>query len=420
MKSLPFTHQELQRIVAQYPTPFYLYDEKAIRENARNLRRAFAWNPGFREYYSVKTLATPAILELFKAEGCGADCASETELLLAETAGFTGEAIMFTSNDTPADEYRLASRLDAIINLDDTGHIDFLKATAGLPKLISCRYNYGRALCYRGKTVLDLTENKTGATKDQIIAGFRHLSELGVKRFGLHAQFGGHRTEAEYFGENIRPLLMLAVDLYQATGIKAEFINFAGGLGIPYAPEDKPADITAVSAHIRQAYEEIIGGTGLAPIPLYAELGLYMTGPYGYFVASVLHTKETAKRFVGLDASTNSFMSPLRYSDYHHITVPGKEKEPADQLYDLTGALCEGVRDRFAANRRLPRLAPGDLVVFHDAGAYAYTHSHTFNGKLRPAELLLAEDGSVRLIRRAETPADYFATLRFPGSRYNL
>ncbi len=420
MKSLPFSRQELQNIVAQYPTPFYIYDEKAIRENTRKLLQAFSWNLGFREYYSVKTAPNPALVELLKSEGCGVDCASETELLLAEAVGLCGEQIMFTSNNTTAEEYRQAVRLGAIINLDDTGHIDFLKNSAAIPDLVCCRYNYGGELCYRGKTVLNFADNKTGATKDQIIAGFRTLSQLGVKRFGLHAQFGGHQIDAAYFGEAIRPLFSLAVELYRTNGIKLEFINFAGGLGIAYTPADSPTDIMAVSAHIRRAYEEILAAGDLGSIPLYAELGQFMTGPYGYFVSSVLHIKQTGKQFVGLDASTNSFMSPLRYNDYHHISVPGKESLPADQTYDLTGALCEGGRDRFAVNRALPVLAVGDLIVFHDAGAYAYAHSHNYNGKLRPAELLLTPDGSVKQIRRAETPADYFATLRFSGNNYGM
>ena len=418
MKSLPFTLQELNAIVAQYPTPFYLYDELAIRKNARKLYAAFAWNKGFREYYSVKTAPNPALIEILKQEGCGADCASETELLLAEAVGLCGEQIMFTSNNTPAAEYWQAMRLGAIINLDDTGHVDFLKNAAGLPALVCCRYNYGRELRYQGKTVLNFAENKTGATKEQIIAAFQTLSQLGVRRFGLHAQFGGHQLSAGYFGEAIRPLFSLAVELYQTCGIPVDFINFAGGLGIAYHPSDSPTDIAATSAEIQRSYEEILGGGALASVPLYAELGLFMTGPYGYFVSSVLHIKQTNKQFAGLDASTNSFMSGLRYNDYHHISLPGKENEPADQTYDLTGALCEGGKDRFAVDRTLPRLSAGDLVVFHDAGAYAYAHSHNFNGKLRPAELLLTADGGIKQIRRAETPADYFATLRFPGSSY--
>ena len=420
MKKLPFALQELQNIVTRFPTPFYIYDEKAIRENARKLVQAFAWNPGFREYYSVKTAPNPVLIELLKQEGCGADCASETELLLAEATGLSGEKIMFTSNNTSAEEYRQAHRLGAIINLDDTGHIDFLQKAAGIPDLICCRYNYGGELRFDGRTILNFTDNKTGATKEQILTAFRRLSQLGVKRFGLHAQFGGHQVSAAYFGEAIRPLFSLAVELYKTCGIKVDFINFAGGLGIAYKPTDSPTDITAVSAHIRRAYEETLAGAGLGSIPLYAELGLFMTGPYGYFVTSVRHIKQTGKQFVGLDASTNSFMSGLRYNDYHQISVPGKENEPADQTYDLTGALCEGGKDRFALNRPLPRLSIGDLIVFHDAGAYAYAHSHNFNGKLRPAELLLAADGSVKQIRRAETPADYFATLRFPGSKYEM
>lgn len=413
MKELPFKHSRLKSIASEYPTPFYIYDEKAIRENARRLKEVFAWNIDYREYFAVKAAPNPHLLQILREEGCGVDCASETELLLAESCGFSGGEIMFTSNATPAREYRKAIELGAIINLDDTGHIDFLKACAGIPELICCRYNPGVEIMHNGKCILNFKDSKFGSTKEQLADGFRYLRQLGAKRFGIHAQFGAHRREAGHFGRNIRILFEVAAELYRETGIKAEFINFAGGLGIPFGPEEAAADIQQVSLSIRQAYDEIITGAGLDPVPLYSEFGIYMTGPYGYFVSSVLHLKKTYKNFVGLDASTNSFMSPLRYNDYHHITVAGKENAARDQVYDVTGALCEG-RDRFAVDRPLPPIEPGDLLVFHDAGAYTYSHSHTFNGRLRPAELLLRTDGSVKLIRRAETPADYFATLDFP------
>lgn len=417
MKSLPFTQEELRSIVSEYPTPFYIYDEKAIRENAKRLHRSFSWNRGYREYFAVKSTPNPYILQIFKEEGCGVDCASAAELLLAHSCGFFGEDIMFTSNATPAHEYQQAKKLGAIINLDDIGHVDFLNNCAGIPELICCRYNPGTEIRYKDKVILNFKDSKFGSTKEQLTDGFRHLLQLGVKRFGIHAQFGAHRREANYFGMNARILFQLAVDLFRATGIKVEFINLAGGLGIPFRPEDSAADIEAVSQSIKQAYDEVIVSAGLDPLPLFSELGIYMTGPYGYFVSSVLHVKKTYKEFIGLDASTNSFMSPAKYTDYHHISVIGKENGPHDHVYDITGALCE-TRDRFATDRSLPRIIPGDLLLFHDAGAYAYSHSYTFNGKLRPAELLLTMDGSVRIIRRAETPADYFATLDFPGSKF--
>ncbi|WP_346354055.1 diaminopimelate decarboxylase [Azotosporobacter soli] len=414
MKTLPLASETLLRIAKKYPTPFYLYDENAIRQNARRLQAAFAWNRGYREFFSVKCNPNPALLSIFKEEGCGVDCASETELLLARACGFSGDDIMFTSNNTTAAEFRLARELDAIINLDDTGHLDFLQRVASLPERISCRYNPGIEIRYQNQCIIDFAGSKFGATKEQISAAFRSLPSQGIKTFGIHAQFGCHRREADYFGSAIRCLFSFAIELFQSSGIKVSFINFAGGLGIPYRPGEDAADIAAVSAAIQAAYDEIIVPSALHPLALFSELGLYMTGPYGYFVSSVLHIKETDKQFAGLDASTNAFLSPLRYNDYHHISVPGKEAQPFNQRYDITGALCEN-RDRFAVDRELPTLVTGDILVFHDAGAYGYSHSTTFNGKLRPAELLLTAEGSVKTIRRAETPQDYFATLSFDG-----
>lgn len=417
MKKLPFAADSLRRIATELPTPFYLYDEQAIRSNARRLQAAFAWNRGYREFFSVKTTPNPAILRIFNEEGCGADCASKTELLLAASCGFSGEDIMFTSNNTPADEYQLAKRLGAVINLDDIEQRDYLRRAAGLPALISCRYNPGFELRHDGKLLLDYTRSKHGSTREQILAGFRALRQDGVSRFGIHAQFGCHRRDAAHFGASSRFLFQLAVDLLQETDIRVEFINFAGGLGISYRPDDAAADLAAVSAALKTSYDEIIGNSPLDPLPLYSELGIFMTGPYGYFVTSVLHLKTTYKQFAGLDASTNAFMSPLRYNDYHHVSVLGKEDTPHDCCYDLTGALCED-RDRFAVDRALPRLAVGDRLVFHDAGAYSYCHATNFNGKLRPAEYLLTASGELQLIRRAETPADYFATLAVPDSAF--
>lgn len=414
MKALPITSAQLLDTASEYPTPFYIYDAKAIRENIHRLQHAFSWAPGFREYFAVKSTPNPFILEIFKNEGCGVDCASETELLLSEACGFSGEKIMFTSNATPLAEYKLAKKLGAIINLDDIGHMDLLCTTGTMPELICCRFNPGTEIAYHDKVIINFKDSKFGSTRDQIVAGFKRLSKMGVKRFGIHAQFGAHRKEPDYFGTHARFLFELAVDVYHTTGIKMEFINLAGGLGIPYKPEDSYADIEAVSSSIRKAYEDSIIRSGLDPVKLYLELGIYMTGPYGYFVSKVLHVKKTYKEFIGLDASTNSFMSPSRYSDYHHVTVLGKEDKENTHLYDVTGALCEG-RDRFAVDRPLPLIEPGDLLVFHDAGAYAYSHSHNFNGKLRPAELLLCEDGSVKQIRRAETAKDYFSTLDYAG-----
>jgi diaminopimelate decarboxylase len=327
-------------------------------------------------------------------------------------SGFSNEDIMFTSNVTSADEYRLAMNLGAVINLDDTGHIDFLKNNTGIPDLICCRLNPGEDIIYQDKVVINFKNSKFGSTKDQIYDGFRYLQKLGVQRFGVHAQFGAHKRDPEYFGNNARKIFQYIIELYENTKIKVEFINLAGGLGIPFLPEDPPTDLEAVSSCIKKAYDETITAAGLDPISLFTELGIFMTGPYGYFVSSVLHAKKTYKHFLGLDASTNSFMSPAKYYNYYHITVMGKENEECSHLYDLTGALCED-RDRFAADRYLPHTVPGDLIVFHDTGAYTYSHGYNFNGKLRPAELMLCSDGNVKMIRRAETPEDYFITLNF-------
>jgi diaminopimelate decarboxylase len=320
---------------------------------------------------------------------------------------------MFTSNVTSAREFIKARSLNAIINLDDLSHIDYLEQYAGIPELICFRLNPGGTITYQDKTILNYEDYKFGFTKEQFIKGIDCLKQKGVSRFGLHSQFGCHRTEADYFGQNARRLFEKVVEIHKATGVKFEFINLAGGLGIPYKEAALSADLEAVSLEIKKAYDEVLGSAGLTPVPLYLEFGIYMTGPFGYFITSVIHIKENSKVLLGLDASTNSFMSSSRYSDYHRITVAGKEHEPCTCSYDITGSLCEN-RDRFAINWKLPKIERGDILVFHDAGAYTYSHSNNFNGKLRPAELLLCLDGSVRLIRRAETPADYFSTLDFP------
>lgn len=412
MKKVPFSYDKLKDIISEFPTPFYIYDEKAIRENIKNLKKVFSWNAGYYEYFSVKTTSNPSILKIFKEEGCGVDCASLTELMLAEQCDFSKEDIMFTSNVTTAEEYILAKTLGAIINLDDTGHIDFLNNCAGIPETICCRLNLGEDIIYQDKVLVNSRNSKFGSTKDQIYACFNYLKKLGVKHFGIHAQFGCHKRDAEFFGYNSRKIFKYVVDLYENAGIKVDFVNLAGGIGIPFLPEDSPTDIEAISSSIKKAYDETIVKAGLAPISLFTELGIYMTGPYGYFVSSVLHVKKTYKTFLGLDASTNSFMSPAKYNNYYHISVMGKENSAFTNIYDITGGLCED-RDRFSIDRNLPYVEEGDILVFHDAGAYTYSHSYNFNGKLRPAELLLCTDGSVKMIRRAETPEDYFATLKF-------
>lgn len=412
-KYFPFTLDQLKHITSDFPTPFYLYDEKAVRANIRRLYHAFSWNPGFREYFAVKATPNPYILNIFKEEGCGVDCASETEIILAQACSFTKNDIMFTSNVTTAQEFIRAKNLNAIINLDDISHIEYLKRCAGIPERICLRLNPSGMIHYKDQIIIDFNQSKFGFTKDQIVDGIKILQTSGVHHFGLHFQFGSHRRETDYFSEHTQQLFHTVVELCQKTGVRFEFINLAGGIGIPYQEDDKEADLEAISLEIKKAYDDILAPVGLTPMPLYFELGIFMTGPYGYFVSSVLHEKKTIKTFLGLDASTNSFMSPSRYNNYHHISVVGKEFLEKSGIYDVTGALCEN-RDKFAQDRCLPPVEIGDFLVFHDAGAYTYSHSNQFNGKLRPAELLLKEDGSIKQIRRAETPSDYFATLDYP------
>ena len=412
MKTVPFSKSDIEHIASTFHTPFYIYDETAIRNNVRRLKNAFQWNPGFKEYFAVKSTPTPGILKLFKQEGCGAECASLTELMLAERCGFEGRDIMFTSNVTTVEEYQYASRLVAIINLDDAAHIPILEACTGIPETVCFRLNFGDQLKYGESVLIDFTNSKFGSTKPQLEAAYPTVHNLGAKHFGIHAQFGCHKRNPEFFGINARKVFAFAAELFEKTGIVIDFVNLAGGIGIPYHAEDEPADIEAISLQIKRAYDETIGKSTLPPVSLYTELGIYMTGPYGYFVSRVLHVKQAYKTFVGLDASTNCFMSPLRYNNYHHITIMGKESAEPVQHYEITGALCED-RDRFATDRLLPQITAGDLLVFHDAGAYGYSHGNNFNGRLRPAELLLHGNGNVSLIRRHETPDDYFSTMIF-------
>lgn len=413
MKTFPLNFTKLKEVTLKYPTPFYLYDANAIRGNIKELQNAFSWNTGFKEYFSIKATPNPHILSIFKEEGCGVECSSETELIMAQRCGFKETNIMFTSNSTPLHNFVRARNLNATIILDDYTHINYLYSNALLPSIIGCRLNPERQIHYNEKTILDYSDYKFGFTKVDIIKGFRELQTLGVKNIGIHSQFGSHQTQTDYFGENIRALLIDIVKIYNATKIPPAFINLAGGIGISYHEETLGSDIHKISLEIKKAFEDILIPLGLGSIPIYFELGLFMTGPYGYFVSSVLHIKENAKTYACMDASTNSFMTPCRYSNYHHISVSGKENYPMLHTYDITGGLCEN-RDRFALNRSLPELVPGDLLIFHDAGAYGYSHGNQFNGQLRPKELLLCEDESVKLIRYEETAEDYFRTLIFP------
>ncbi len=415
-KRLPFSKEFLEKLTEEYATPFHIYDEKAIRANARRLNAAFDWvkgphGRGFQNYFAVKALPNPHIMKLVHAEGMGFDCSSLPELLLSERIGVTGEELMFTSNDTPLHYYKKAKELGAIINLDDISHIPYIADNLGMPQLICMRYNPG-ALKEGNVIIGKPQEAKFGFTETQLLTGYKRARELGAKRFGLHAMVASNELQVAYFEETARLLFELAVKLYRKLGIRLEFINLGGGVGIPYRPEDKAVDYEQFSRGVRSAYEEIIVPAGLDPIRIVAENGRVITGPYGYLVSRVRHIKDTYKRFVGLDATMANLMRPGMYGAYHHITIPGKEGTSQRYHYDVTGSLCEN-NDKFAIDRELPSIEIGDLVVIHDTGAHGHAMGFNYNGKLRSAELLLREDGSTKLIRRAETPEDLFATLDF-------
>ena len=418
MKKPFVTLEQLQNITAQYPTPFHLYDEKGIRENARRLKAAFAWNPGFKEFFAVKATPNPAILKLLREEGCGVDCSSLTELMLSDKCGFSGSEIMFSSNETPAEEFRLAASLGATINLDDFTHIDFLKETLGyIPETISCRFNPGGVFqlgeSKEGFQVMDTPgDSKYGFTREQLFAGFKKLKDLGAKRFGIHAFLASNTLSNEYYPALARILFELAVELERETGCDICFINLSGGVGIPYRPDQPANDIAVIGEGVRRAFEEILIPAGMGDVSLCTELGRFMLGPYGCLVTRAIHEKHTYKEYIGVDACAANLMRPAIYGAYHHITVMGKENAPCDHKYDVVGSLCENC-DKFAVDRMLPRIDRGDLLVIHDAGAHGFSMGYNYNGKLRSAEVLLQEDGAAKLIRRAETPDDYFATMIF-------
>jgi diaminopimelate decarboxylase len=408
-KTTPFSKPQIEALAARYPTPFYLYDEHAMRANVRALRDAFAWAAGFQEYFAVKALPNPFILKILRAEGLGADCSSLPELLLAERAGMRGEQIMFSSNDTPASEFQAARRLGAIINLDDIAHLAYLEQHAGLPELLSFRYNPGRLRA--GNAIIGQPEQaKFGLTRAQLFEAYAQAHERGVRRFGLHAMVASNELDPHYFVETAAMLFDLAGELVEKLGIACEFANIGGGIGIPYRPEQSPVDLQLVADGIAQAYRAKIVGRRLAPLKLFLECGRVITGPYGYLISRVRHIKHTYKQFVGMDACMADLMRPGMYGAYHHITVLGKQQLPYEACYDVTGSLCEN-NDKFAIDRQLPPIEVGDLLVFHDAGAHGQSMGFNYNGKLRPAELLLRENGEIALIRRAETIEDYFATL---------
>ena len=411
MNKVPFVSKDqLEDICQQYPTPFHLYDEKGIRQTARDLYKAFSWNKGFKEYFAVKATPNPTILKILHEEGCGTDCSSLTELMMSEKCGITGEEIMFSSNDTPANEFKKAKELGAIINLDDITHIDFLEKEAGIPETICCRYNPG------GKFELgtDIMDNpgdaKYGMTPSQIKEAYVRLKELGAKKFGIHAFLASNTVSNEYYPELARILFKLVVEIKEETGIELSFINLSGGVGIPYTPDKEPNNIFVIGEGVHKAFDEILVPAGLGNIKIFTELGRFMLAPNGCLVTRVIHEKHIHKEYIGVDACAANLMRPAIYSAYHHITVMGKENEPCDHIYDVTGSLCEN-SDKFAIDRKLPKIDIGDLLVIHDTGAHGFSMGYNYNGRLRSSEILLKEDGTTKMIRRAETPEDYFRTL---------
>ena len=410
MKTPFVTKAQVDEMIKKYPTPFHLYDEKGIRENARKLYQAFSWNKGFKEFFAVKATPNPTILRILKEEGCGTDCSSLTELMMSDKLGFTEDEIMFSSNDTPAEEFILAKKLGATINLDDFTHIDFLEKTAGIPEKICCRYNPGGTFSISTTIMDNPGDAKYGMTKDQIIEAYRILKGKGVKRFGMHAFLASNTVTNDYYPVLARTLFEVAVEIKEKTGVKLDFINLSGGVGVPYTPDKEPNDILAIGEGVRKVYEEILVPAGMGDVALYTELGRFMLAPYGHLITTAIHEKHTHKEYIGVDACAVNLMRPAMYGAYHHITVLGKENEPCDHKYDVTGSLCEN-NDKFAIDRMLPKIDMGDVLAIHDTGAHGFAMGYNYNGKLKSAEVLLCEDGSTKLIRRAETPDDYFATL---------
>lgn len=416
MKTPFVTKEQLDEIIRKYPTPFHIYDEKGIRENVRRVQKAFAWNPGFREYFAVKATPNPAILKILREEGCGVDCSSLTELMMADRCGFHGSEIMYSSNETPAEEFVLADQLEATINLDDFTLIDFLQETTGhIPETISCRYNPGGTFqlssSKEGFQVMDSPKDaKYGFTTEQLYDGFRKLKSMGAKHFGIHAFLASNTISNDYYPELAGILFRLAVDLQEKTGCHIAFINLSGGVGVPYRPDQPENDIIAIGEGVRKKYEEILVPAGMGDVKLFTEMGRFMLAPYGGLVTTAIHEKHIYKEYIGVDACAANLMRPAMYGAYHHITVMGKENAPCDHMYDVVGGLCEN-NDKFAVDRMLPKIEMGDVLFLHDTGAHGFSMGYQYNGRLRSAELLLREDGSVKLIRRAETPEDYFATL---------
>lgn len=411
MKKTPFvTLEKLQEITAKYPTPFHLYDEKGIRENAKALKEAFAWNKGFKEFFAVKATPNPYLIQILQEYGCGCDCSSMTELMLAKAIGCKEGDIMFSSNDTPEDEFRYADEIGGIINLDDITHIESVERAVGrIPKTISCRYNPGGIFKISNDIMDNPGDSKYGMTPDQIVEAYRILKEKGAEEFGIHAFLASNTVTNEYYPMLAKELFELAVKLQKETGAHIKFINLSGGIGIPYRPEQTPNDIKVIGEGVRKVYEEVLVPAGMGDVAIYTELGRFMMGPYGCLVTKAIHEKHIHKEYIGVDACAVNLMRPAMYGAYHHITVMGKEDQPCDHLYDVTGSLCEN-NDKFAIDRYLPKVDKGDLLVIHDTGAHGFAMGYNYNGKLKSAEILLKEDGSFQMIRRAETPRDYFQT----------
>ncbi|MCI9557825.1 diaminopimelate decarboxylase [Candidatus Ventrimonas sp. KK005] len=413
MEKRPFvTKQQLEEIIRQYPTPFHLYDEKGIRENAAKLREAFSWNPGFKEYFAVKATPNPSILKILQECGCGTDCSSATELMLSDAVGLSGKEIMFSSNNTPVGEFKQAGDLGAIINLDDITHISSVEEELGfIPETISCRYNPGGVFEISNGIMDNPGEAKYGMTFDQLADAFCILKEKGAKELGIHAFLASNTVTNDYYPMLAKVLFETAVRLKEKTGIGPKFINLSGGVGVAYRPDQKPNDIGIIGKGVQKVYEEVLTPAGMGDVAIYTELGRFMLAPYGCLVTKAIHEKHTYKEYIGVDACAVDLMRPAMYGAYHHITVAGKEEASCDHKYDVTGSLCEN-NDKFAVDRMLPEIEMGDLLVIHDTGAHGYSMGYNYNGKLRSAELLLKEDGTVEQIRRAETYQDYFATLK--------
>ena len=419
MKKTAFlTLEKAREITAQIPTPFHLYDEAGIRANARALKKAFAWNPGYKEFFAVKATPNPYILQILHEEGCGCDCATYTELLMAEAVGITGHDVMFSSNVTPRKDMEKAYQLGAYINLDDATYVDFLASMGPVPETVCLRYNPGGSFSL-GNTIMDMPRDaKYGMTEDQMAGAITRLMKLGTKHFGIHAFLASNTTTNEYYPELASQLFRLAVRLRGATGADFSFINLSGGIGVDYRPEQPRCDIQIIGDGVRTRYEEIMVPAGMGDVAIYTELGRFMLAPYGHLVSTVLHQKHIYREYIGLDACAADLMRPAMYGAYHHITVLGKEDAILDHVYDVTGGLCEN-NDKFAIERSLPQIDVGDIVVIHDTGAHGFSMGYNYNGKLRSAEVLLREDGSFKLIRRAETPMDYFATLDMTEFRFH-